>query len=57
MELERGIECVRSCIFELKKRFLVSMIDFTVYIISDKGMKNVSDEFNSPNVTYMGIDK
>lgn len=46
MTLENGVECTRACIFELKKRFLVSMIDFTVYLITKQGVKNVSDEFN-----------
>jgi hypothetical protein len=47
MDLETGIDCVRACIFELKKRFLISMIDFTVYLISNKGMQDISDNFNA----------
>ena len=46
MTLEIGLDCVRACIFELKKRFLVSMVDFTVYLISTKGIQNISDDFN-----------
>ena len=47
MNLELGLDCVRACIFELKKRFLVSMIDFTVYVITNQGIKNISDDFNN----------
>jgi hypothetical protein len=37
---------MRACIFELKKRFLINMVDFTVYIIDKQGVRNVSEEFN-----------
>ena len=45
--METGLDCIKACIFELKKRFLVSMIDFTVYVITDKGVRNISDDFNN----------
>jgi hypothetical protein len=47
MDLTTGLDCVKACIFELKKRFLVSMIDFTVYLINKNGIQNISDEFNT----------
>ena len=47
MNLETGVDCMKACIFELKKRFLISMIDFTVYIITKDGIKNLSEEFNN----------
>ena len=46
MDLETGIECVKACIFELKKRFLINLVDFTVCLISKQGVQNISDDFN-----------
>ena len=47
--LEEGEECIRRCINELKTRFLVNMVDFNVYKITDKGIENISDKFNKKN--------
>jgi hypothetical protein len=47
MNLETGVDCVKACIFELKKRFIVSMIDFTVYLVNKNGVQNISDDFNN----------
>ncbi len=46
MSLETGINCVKACIFELKKRFLINLANFTVYVITKDGMRNLSDDFN-----------
>ncbi len=48
MDLNTGIDCVRACIFELKKRFLINMVDFTVYLIDKSGTIDLSKEFNDP---------
>jgi hypothetical protein len=48
MDLNTGIDCIRACIFELKKRFLINMVDFTVYLIDKSGTLDVSKEFNEP---------
>jgi len=37
---------MKACIFELKKRFLINMVDFTVYLITNQGTVNVSHDFN-----------
>ncbi len=47
MTREIGLDCMRACIFELKKRFLISMVDFTVYMITKDGIRNLSDDFNN----------
>jgi hypothetical protein len=47
MNLETGVDCIKACIFELKKRFLISMVDFTVYLITKEGIQNLSDGFNN----------
>lgn len=48
MDLYTGIDCIRACIFELKKRFLMNMVDFTVYLIDKSGTLDISKEFNEP---------
>lgn len=47
MDLVTGIDCIKACIFELKKRFLINMVDFTVCLISKQGVQNISDDFNN----------
>ena len=44
---EDGEKCIKSCIKELKTRFLVNMVDFNVYKISKNGIEDVSSAFNS----------
>jgi 20S proteasome subunit beta 4 len=45
-DYDTAVECVRACIFELKKRFLISLVDFTVYRVTSEGLREISDEFN-----------
>ena len=39
-------KCIKSCINELKTRFLVNMQKFNVYKITKGGIENVSVNFN-----------
>ena len=45
-DLESGEKCIKSCINELKTRFLVNMVKFNVYKISENGIEDVSVKFN-----------
>lgn len=45
-EYSDGEKCIKSCINELKTRFLVNMQKFNVYKITKGGIENVSVNFN-----------
>ena len=45
-DLESAEKCIKSCINELKTRFLVNMVKFNVYKISENGIEDVSVKFN-----------
>lgn len=45
-DYETGETVIKSCINELKTRFLVNMVKFNVYKISKNGIEDVSVKFN-----------
>ena len=47
MTYQEGEECIRKCMAELKTRFLVNMVTFTVYKISKNGIEDVSAKFDN----------
>ena len=42
-------DCVRKCIYELKTRFLVNIVDYDVFKITKDGIQDISDMFNKKN--------
>ena len=46
MTYQEGEECIRKCMAELKTRFLVNMVTFTVYKITKNGIEDVSAKFD-----------
>lgn len=46
LDYNTAVDCFSACIYELKKRFVINMVDFTVYKIDSAGIKDVSDNFN-----------
>ena len=45
-DYETGEKCIKSCINELKTRFLVNMVKFNVYKISKDKIEDISIKFN-----------
>lgn len=46
LDYDTAVDCIHACIFELKRRFLVNMVDFTVYKIDAQGIQEISSNFN-----------
>lgn len=44
--LEEGKKCIKDCIHEMKTRFIINLKGFDVYVISSKGVEDISKEFN-----------
>ena len=47
MTYQEGEECIRKCMAELKTRFLINMVTFTVYKITKNGIEDVSAKFDN----------
>lgn len=54
-DYEQGVKCIKACMKELKTRFLLNMVEYSVYKISVNGIEDVSHQFNE-NKEKMEID-
>jgi len=45
--LDEGKLCIKKCIYELKTRFLINLVNFDVFLVSKDGYTDISGEFNN----------
>lgn len=48
--LKDGKECIKSCMYELKTRFLINMTSYDVWLINKDGVTDISYEFNLDDI-------
>lgn len=48
--LKEGKDCIKSCIYELKTRFLINITEYDVWLVNKDGVSDISYEFNLDDI-------